>query len=92
MKIGLFVAIVAVDQSYACLAMTTARSYREARSTADAVAELRRCWGTQFDPAVVDTLVEIVAESEEAQPIPLRPVAEAAPLLPQTGSAVAGQS
>jgi HD-GYP domain-containing protein (c-di-GMP phosphodiesterase class II) len=40
-------------------AMTTDRSYRSALSPADAVAELRRCSGTQFDPAVVGALVAV---------------------------------
>jgi diguanylate cyclase (GGDEF)-like protein len=34
-------------------AMTSARPYRDRRSEQDAVAELRRCAGTQFDPTVV---------------------------------------
>jgi HD-GYP domain-containing protein (c-di-GMP phosphodiesterase class II) len=38
-------------------AMTTDRSYRKALSHEDAVAELRRCAGTQFDPRVVDALL-----------------------------------
>ncbi len=41
-------------------AMTTTRSYRTAMSLADAIAELRRCAGTQFDPGVVDVLVKLV--------------------------------
>ena len=47
-------------------AMTTLRPYREARSTEDALAELRRCAGTQFDPAIVDALVAVVRERVEA--------------------------
>jgi two-component system, cell cycle response regulator len=38
-------------------AMTSARPYREARPLEDALAELRRCAGTQFDPEVVRALV-----------------------------------
>jgi HD-GYP domain-containing protein (c-di-GMP phosphodiesterase class II) len=38
-------------------AMTTDRPYRRALSLEDAVAELRRCSGTQFDPWVVDAIV-----------------------------------
>ncbi len=34
-------------------AMTTKRPYREAVSVSDAIRELERCSGTQFDPAVV---------------------------------------
>jgi putative nucleotidyltransferase with HDIG domain len=41
-------------------AMTTDRSYRAARSVAAAIAELRRCAGTQFDPRVVAALVAVV--------------------------------
>jgi HD-GYP domain-containing protein (c-di-GMP phosphodiesterase class II) len=42
-------------------AMTTDRSYRKARPVDEAVAELRRCSGTDFDPAVVEALVASVA-------------------------------
>src|SRR5439155_21437831 len=42
-------------------AMTTDRSYRKARPVNEAVAELRRCAGTDFDPAVVDALADIVS-------------------------------
>jgi HD-GYP domain-containing protein (c-di-GMP phosphodiesterase class II) len=37
-------------------AMTTDRSYRKAMPLEDAVAELRRCSGTDFDPEVVEAL------------------------------------
>jgi HD-GYP domain-containing protein (c-di-GMP phosphodiesterase class II) len=41
-------------------AMTTTRSYRKAMAPADAIAELRRCAGQQFDPQVVDALLHVV--------------------------------
>jgi HD-GYP domain-containing protein (c-di-GMP phosphodiesterase class II) len=41
-------------------AMTTDRSYRRGRSEIEALIELRRCSGTQFDPAVVDAVVTVV--------------------------------
>jgi len=41
-------------------AMTTTRPYREAMEPADAAAELARCAGTQFDPAVVEALLAVV--------------------------------
>jgi putative nucleotidyltransferase with HDIG domain len=41
-------------------AMTTTRSYRKAMSLPDALAELARGSGTQFDPRVVDILVRLV--------------------------------
>ncbi len=43
-------------------AMTTDRSYRAAMPLEDALAELRRCAGTQFDPDVVATLVRVLEE------------------------------
>jgi HD-GYP domain-containing protein (c-di-GMP phosphodiesterase class II) len=42
-------------------AMTTDRSYRRALSCKEAVAELRSCAGTQFDPRVVEALVAALA-------------------------------
>jgi HD-GYP domain-containing protein (c-di-GMP phosphodiesterase class II) len=45
-------------------AMTTTRSYREAMPTAAAVAELRRCSGTQFDPTVATLLIGLVEAGE----------------------------
>ena len=42
-------------------AMRTDRSYRKALPLQDAVAELRRNRGTQFDPQVVDALIAVVA-------------------------------
>jgi HD-GYP domain-containing protein (c-di-GMP phosphodiesterase class II) len=47
--------------------MTTNRSYRKAMSPADALEELRSCAGTQFDPRVIEALVEI---GDRAQPQP----------------------
>jgi HD-GYP domain-containing protein (c-di-GMP phosphodiesterase class II) len=47
-------------------AMTTDRSYRKALPLSVAVAELRKHSGTQFCPAVVDALVELVLEAEAA--------------------------
>jgi HD-GYP domain-containing protein (c-di-GMP phosphodiesterase class II) len=45
-------------------AMTTTRSYRKAMDTEAALAELRRCAGTQFDPRVVDVLLELVESGQ----------------------------
>jgi HD-GYP domain-containing protein (c-di-GMP phosphodiesterase class II) len=42
-------------------AMTTDRSYRKARPADEAVAELRRCSGTDFDPEVVEALAATVS-------------------------------
>ncbi|MEV8424308.1 HD-GYP domain-containing protein [Streptomyces niveus] len=50
-----FARVVAVADAFD--AMTSTRSYRRARPVATAVAELRRCAGTQFDPRMVRALV-----------------------------------
>ena len=42
-------------------AMTSKRPYRSPVSAEDAVAELRRCAGTQFDPRVVEAFAEVLA-------------------------------
>jgi len=42
-------------------AMTTERPYRSAMALEEACEELRRCAGTQFDPGVVDALLEVLA-------------------------------
>jgi diguanylate cyclase (GGDEF)-like protein len=47
--------VIAVCDAYH--AMTSTRSYRERRTAADAIAELQRCSGTQFDPAVVRAFI-----------------------------------
>jgi two-component system, cell cycle response regulator len=52
--------IVAVCDSYD--AMTTTRSYREAMDVCDALAELERCAGTQFDPRVVAAFRAVLDE------------------------------
>jgi HD-GYP domain-containing protein (c-di-GMP phosphodiesterase class II) len=41
--------------------MTTTRSYRRAMADEAAAAELVRCAGTQFDPAVVEALLAVIA-------------------------------
>jgi response regulator RpfG family c-di-GMP phosphodiesterase len=38
-------------------AIITKRAYRESRDTPAAIAELRHCAGTQFDPRVVGAFV-----------------------------------
>jgi putative nucleotidyltransferase with HDIG domain len=49
-------------------AMTTNRSYRAAMPVEAALAELRRCAGTQFDPDVVEALVAVVGGERPVQP------------------------
>jgi putative two-component system response regulator len=50
--------ILAVAIAYE--AMTTARPHRAAIPSGEAVLELYRCRGTQFDPAVVDAFIQIL--------------------------------
>jgi HD-GYP domain-containing protein (c-di-GMP phosphodiesterase class II) len=41
--------------------MTTDRPYRAARTEHEALTEMQRCAGTQFDPRVVAALVRVNA-------------------------------
>lgn len=49
--------IIAIADSYD--AMTSARSYRQRISSEQAIAEIVRCAGTQFDPALVKVFLNI---------------------------------
>jgi HD-GYP domain-containing protein (c-di-GMP phosphodiesterase class II) len=42
--------------------MTSPRPYAARLTVPEAVAELQRCAGTQFDPAIIDAVCELVAE------------------------------
>jgi HD-GYP domain-containing protein (c-di-GMP phosphodiesterase class II) len=46
-------------------AMTSDRPYRPALDRDEAVAEVARCAGTQFDPEVVRVFLELFAEAAE---------------------------
>ena len=52
--------IISVCDAYD--AMTFDRPYRVAQSPKDALAELRRCAGTQFDPSVVAAFEAVLEE------------------------------
>src|SRR3954471_4349364 len=56
-------------------AMTTTRSYRKAMSVESAREELIRNSGTQFDPRVVETLLDVISQEHVA--ITLEPPATA---------------
>lgn len=49
-------------------AMIDLRVYRPARSPRQALEELKRCAGSQFDPRVVRAFLEVYREGAEAQP------------------------
>jgi HD-GYP domain-containing protein (c-di-GMP phosphodiesterase class II) len=63
-KIPLGSRIVAVCDAYD--AMTSERPYRESLPAAQAIVELRRCAGTQFDPRVVDSFARVLEAAESA--------------------------
>ena len=53
--------IIAVADAYD--AMTTATSYRKALSKKEAMDEIKRCSGTQFDPTIAKIFVEKVLKA-----------------------------
>ena len=57
-EIPLAARIVRCADAYS--AITTDRPYRKSRSVQEALAELRRCAGTDFDPEIVEALVSVV--------------------------------
>jgi diguanylate cyclase (GGDEF)-like protein len=58
-------------------AMMSGRPYKPGRSTSAAIVELRRCAGTQFDPAVIEAFCVVIAD--ELASAARRLVAEALP-------------
>jgi two-component system cell cycle response regulator len=54
----------------AFVAMTSPRPYRSARGPEEALAELRRCAGTQFDPNIVEALARELVEETPSIPTP----------------------
>ena len=60
-NIPLFSRIISVCDSYE--AMTSDRPYRKALDKDIAVAELRRCSGTQFDPKLVSIFIELIEKA-----------------------------
>ncbi len=60
-SIPLLSRVIAVVDSFD--AMTNNRSYRSALSVEDAVAELKRCAGHQFDPYIVSEFLQMLREN-----------------------------
>ena len=61
-----FARVLAVADAFD--SMTSTRSYRGARPVADAIEELRKWSGSQFDPAFVDAFVSAVRREGWQQP------------------------
>ncbi len=59
--------ILSVADAYE--AMTTDRPYRQGIGYAAAVAELRRCAGSQFDPQVVEAFLAAIASLRSGEPL-----------------------
>ena len=55
-----FARVIAVADAFD--SMTSTRSYRGARSVEEAVAELRKCSGMQFDPVLVDAFIAALSQ------------------------------
>jgi len=60
--ISLGARIIEVADAYE--AMTSDRPYRKALSKSDAIMELNRCAGMQFDPKIVEIFIKILEEEE----------------------------
>jgi diguanylate cyclase (GGDEF)-like protein/putative nucleotidyltransferase with HDIG domain len=56
--------IVAACDAYS--AFTSQRPYRDGRTPEEALAEIRRCSATQFDPVVVEALAAALADLEQS--------------------------
>ena len=81
--------IVCVCDAYN--AMTTDRPYRRALHVAEALEELRRCAGTQFDPRVVDAVEQVLYEhfGVSGEEPPARGLAAGRAVIESTAVAVA---
>jgi two-component system, cell cycle response regulator len=71
-QIPLGARVVAVCDAFD--AMVSERSYKDAMSVEEAIAELRRCSGTQFDADVVEAFVSIVEDREDTESHLLNPL------------------
>ena len=75
-----FARVLAVADAFD--AMTSTRSYRGARRIDEAIAELRKWAGTQFDPAFVDAFVAAIERDGWQRPEP--------PVIADDGAVIAG--
>ena len=66
-----FARVIAVADAFD--SMTSTRSYRGARPLGEAIAELRKWSGTQFDPGLVDAFVRALHRDGWERPEPVSP-------------------
>jgi len=64
--IPLFARIVMIADAYD--AMISDRPYRKALSSRDALQELQRCAGSQFDPLLIDLFLEALSREPSGRP------------------------
>jgi hypothetical protein len=77
-----FARIIAVADAFD--SMTSTRSYRQARSVEDAIVELRRCAGSQFEPRFVEALIAALdVDGWEPAVAPAVPAADVPPSAPE---------
>jgi putative nucleotidyltransferase with HDIG domain len=58
-EIPLMARVLAVADAYD--AMTSDRPYRQRRTRVDAITEIERCSGSQFDPEIVEAFIEVTS-------------------------------
>jgi putative nucleotidyltransferase with HDIG domain len=73
-ELGVLVRIVTAVDAFD--AMTSTRSYRRARAIDEALTELRRCVGTQFDAEVVEALAAVAARLDWQPTVDFASIAE----------------
>ncbi len=61
-EIPLLSRIIGIADAYD--AMTSDRPYRKGMSNAEALAEIQRCKGSQFDPELADIFIELMSQEE----------------------------
>ncbi|WBP87108.1 HD-GYP domain-containing protein [Kitasatospora cathayae] len=75
-----FARIISVADAFD--SMTSTRSYRRGRPVTEAVTELERCSGSQFDPVMVRALIDALAVHEWRPVVPSEDCVRAVPDIP----------